>query len=57
MKTPDGSVSVDFPPDCLSDSTTITIEEGDYPSRLFDIELTGEPSADFDVPLLLKPGA
>ena len=51
VETPDGSVSVDFPPDCLSDSTTITIEEGDYPSHLYDIELTGTRGADFNVHL------
>ena len=49
IESPDGSVSVEFPPGCLSANTMITIEEGDYPSRMYDIELTGTPAADFDV--------
>lgn len=51
IETPDGSVGVEFPPDCLSGSTAITIEEADYPSGLYDIQLTGAPGADFDVHL------
>jgi hypothetical protein len=49
IETPDGAVSVQIPADCLTEATPITIEEGDYPSMLYDIELTGEPGADFEV--------
>lgn len=49
IETPGGAVSVEFPPDCLSTSQTITISEGDYPSTLYDIMLTGQPGVDFSV--------
>lgn len=51
IETPDGSVSVEFPPDCLSADTTITISPGVYPGRMYDIALRYEPGADFDVRL------
>ena len=49
IETPGGAVSVEFPPDCLSATETITISEGDYPSELYDIVLTGNPGVDFSV--------
>ncbi len=51
IETPDGSVSVEYPPDCLSADTTITIGPGDYPSTLYDIALIYDPGGDFDVRL------
>lgn len=58
VTSPDGTVTVTFPPGCLSETVTITIEEGDFPSRMFNLDLTGEAGADFDIHLAysFEPG-
>lgn len=49
VTSPDGTVSVEFPPGCLDSETEVTIREGDWPSRMFDIDLGPLAGADFDV--------
>ncbi|UCE62164.1 MAG: hypothetical protein JSU63_10730 [Phycisphaerales bacterium] len=49
VATPDGAVTVKFPPGCLGTDVEIGIEEGVYPTRVYNIELTDMATADFDV--------
>lgn len=49
VETPDGAVKITFPEDCVSSPTEITISEGDWPSRMYDIDLGSGPGAGFSV--------
>ena len=41
VETPDGSASITFPPDCLPEDTTITVQETEWSSPMADIGLRG----------------
>lgn len=49
LETPDGAVTLTFPSGCLTASTTIDVQQGSFPARLFDLDLGSGVGAGFTV--------